>query len=40
MARTGLLGSLVPRSKQRAAGWNMNPEDKNIRECKPVYFLW
>ena len=40
LRRNGLHGALVPRYKHRAQGWNVNHEDKNIRECKPVYFLW
>ena len=40
LRRNGLRASLVPRSKHRAASWNMNPEDKSTRECKPVYLLF
>ena len=35
-----LLNIFVCNVKYFSPGWNMNPEDKNIRECKPVYFLF
>ena len=40
LKRNGLHSALVPRSKQRSSSWNMNPEDKSTRECKPVYLLF
>ena len=40
LKRNGLNNALVPRSKQRATSWNMNPEDKSTRECSSVYLLW
>ena len=40
LKRNGLHTALVPRSKQRSSSWNLNPEDKSTRECKPVFLLF
>ena len=40
LKRNVLHTALVPRSKQRPAAWNTNPEDKSSKECSPLYLLW
>ena len=40
LKRNGLHTALVARWRQRAASWNLNPEDRSSKEFSPVYLLW